>query len=186
MFDDTTRTVLLDRHYGVPCGDFVLAGTGHRPGKLGGYNNAEVRLALTELAAKVIARVRPDYIISGMALGWDQALADAAVAHHIPFIAAVPFKGQESKWPWEAQEQYLWLLDQAEEVQIIGTPGYSAKKMQARNIWMVHQCTALAALWDSKENGGTWNCIRYARKVGKPCISMWKAWEELRSKESQS
>lgn len=181
MFDETVRARLLTKHHGSALGGFVLAGTGHRLGRLGGYGE-DVKTALTELASQLLIRVRPDRVVSGMALGWDQALAEAAVAHKIPFTAAVPFEGQEHKWPEESQRRYHELLRQARDVQTIGHPGFSAKKMQVRNIYMVHECTALATLWDGKQNGGTWNCVRYARRVKKPRINMWNTWKELRLK----
>jgi hypothetical protein len=36
-----------------------------------------------------------------MARGWDLALAKAAVELGLPLFAAIPFVGQESRWPAE-------------------------------------------------------------------------------------
>ena len=46
-----------------------------------------------------LERARPDAVISGMALGWDQAVARATADLGIPWVAAITFEGQESKWP---------------------------------------------------------------------------------------
>jgi len=75
----------------------ILSGTGHRPDKLGGYSDSAFD-NLVKIAEDYLKESKPDKVISGMALGWDQALAEACVNLNIPFIAAVPFKGQESKW----------------------------------------------------------------------------------------
>jgi hypothetical protein len=76
----------------------ILAATGHRPDKLGGYDLSIYR-KLVGLAYSYLRKQTPDVVISGMALGWDQAVAEAAVKASTPFIAAIPFRGQESKWP---------------------------------------------------------------------------------------
>lgn len=138
----------------------ILAATGHRPPKLGGYSSAaEERLnafALLQLEAR-----KPEQIVTGMAQGWDQAIAQAARALKIPYIAAVPFAGQEAPWPLAAQEKYRTLLQNASEVHVISPGGYEAWKLQKRNEWMVRRCNLLLALWDGSK-GGTGNCMRYA------------------------
>lgn len=157
----------------------IVAGTGHRPDKLGGYTN-QTRLALGGLATEYLVRVWPEKVISGMALGWDQALAAAAMSMNIPVIAAIPFEGQESRWPAESQALYRKLLGWCDEVEII-SPHYSPKAMQDRNEWMVDQLVGpddrLAALWNGSW-GGTHNCITYARKHLRPdqIYNLWLRW----------
>jgi uncharacterized phage-like protein YoqJ len=138
----------------------ICAATGHRPGKLGGYSPA-VAARLDRLAEEYLSIMRPDRVISGMALGWDQAWTRAAVRLGIPFDAAVPFEGQESAWPSTSQADYRALLTHATRVSVISPPGYAAWKMQKRDQWMVDKCTRLVALWDGTP-GGTKNCIDYA------------------------
>ena len=175
MFDELTRTRLLEE---AGHKAFLLAGTGHRPPKLGGYSFA-VADKLRDLAHEVIDRVRPDIIISGMALGWDTALAEAAIERRIHLTAAVPFDGQESRWPEESQDHYGWLLEHADEVVVVSPGDYAVWKMTKRNKWMVERATAIAALWNGTKRGGTWNCIRDARSVDVPIIMMWKTWLEM-------
>lgn len=151
----------------------VIAATGHRPEKLGGYGN-QVPLALGGLATEYLAARRPSKVISGMALGWDQAVAAAALALDIPFIAAVPFEGQEAGWPTESQERYRWLLGEAERVEIVCShPGPRA--FQIRNEWMVDNAGRMVALHDGSW-GGTFNCLEYARKRGVPVDNLWDRW----------
>jgi len=87
----------------------ILAGTGHRPNKLGGYGQ-DVFNDLVRLAEIGLTKYAPTYVISGMALGWDQALAQAAVNLAVPFHAYVPFDGMDSKWPKSSQKYFHSLL----------------------------------------------------------------------------
>jgi uncharacterized phage-like protein YoqJ len=112
-----------------------------------------------------------------MALGWDMALAEAAVELGIPFVAAVPFEGQESAWPPASQVDYRNLLGMASEVKIVCPGKYAAYKMQVRNQWMTNNCDLLLVLWDGSP-GGTGNCVRYAEKIGRPMINLWANWTD--------
>jgi uncharacterized phage-like protein YoqJ len=147
----------------------IYAGTGHRPNKLGGYSK-EVNRKLLDVARRNLEGCTT--VISGMALGWDMALAHAARMEGIPFIAAVPFKGQERIWPKESQESYYDMLRAAKEVVYVCEEGYAPWKMQVRNQWMVDHCDVVLALWNGS-SGGTGNCVEYADKVGKPIKNVW-------------
>lgn len=155
----------------------VIAATGHRPTKLGGYGKA-IEARLQAFARGYLGVARPTKTISGMALGWDMAFAKASLDLNIPFIAAVPFEGQESMWPAESQREFNNLLARAIAVNVVSPGGYSGAKMQVRNEWMVDNCTRVAALWDGSP-GGTGNCIRYARKIDRPFDNLWDNWVAL-------
>lgn len=151
----------------------TIAATGHRPPKLGSYD-MKTRRALGGLAAEWLHYNQPDQIISGMALGWDQAVAGAAVLMGIPFIAAVPFPGQDSLWPEESRDRYARLLGHAQHVEYV-CPTYSVAAMQKLNEWMVDRADKMLALWDGSF-GGTHNCIVYARKKGVVIENLWTRW----------
>ena len=155
----------------------IVAGTGHRPNKLGGYTR-DVRTRLLNTAIKSLEHLQPTKLISGMALGWDQALARACVELNIPFIAAVPFAGQETVWPAASQREYHELCEAASDLIIVSPGGYSAAKMQIRNEWMVDHCDRVLALWDGS-SGGTRNCIGYAKTVNKPISNAWKCFQRM-------
>lgn len=147
-----------------------IAITGHRPDKLGGDYSME-----SPLVQKIVVRLqelidlhKPSQMISGMALGVDTIWALLALQNSITLIAAIPFKGQESKWIPESVELYLSILEKATVV-VISPGGYSASKMQIRNEYMVDNCDLLIAVWDGTP-GGTANCVKYAKSKGKEII----------------
>lgn len=157
-----------------------IAGTGHRPDKLGGYTE-RVERRLHGLAVACVFEHRPDRIISGMAQGWDTALAEAAVRMRVPFTAAIPFWGQDLLWPAKAQRRYQKLLDLADRVHVVvdtdsGDPVLNPWfAFQARNEWMVDHCDLVLALWDGSK-GGTGNCVSYAKKIGVPICNVWESY----------
>lgn len=156
----------------------LIAGTGHRPNKTGGFNE-EALSNLKQFAIRWLEALAPRGLVSGVALGWDTALAEAADALGLPFVACVPFKGQELRWPLESQQIYHRLLERAAKVIVCSKGGYSAQAMQVRNIRMVDIVMnyergegLLLALWNNTP-GGTKNCIDYAKSVSCPTINAW-------------
>lgn len=155
-----------------------VAATGHRPNKCGGYTS-KARSAMIEVAVEHLALLpRLDGVISGVALGWDQAVAYAAMHLKVPVIAAVPFEGQQKKWPLEAQAQYRKLLDRCDEVVLVSPGGYSPDKMQRRNEWMVDHGDRIAALFNGS-SGGTANCLAYAKTRRRPIDNLWRDFSNL-------
>ena len=146
--------------------EVVVSFTGHRPPKIGGYSipNPTWEYLVDSIAEK-LEELKPVGIITGMALGVDSIAAEIAIELGIPFIAAVPFKGQECKWPKPSQEKYHYLLSKAFEVVYVSEPGYAPWKMQTRNQWMVDNSSHLIAVWDGSA-GGTGNCVSYAQSKG--------------------
>jgi len=148
----------------------IISGTGHRPQKLGGFTIPNKTFNyVCKAAEEILIKERPDKIITGMALGWDTWLAQISHKLGVPFIAAIPFIGQESMWPNASKELYRELLTKSFEVVIVSDGGYSPQKMMARNEWMVDHSDKVLAVWDGT-NGGTGNCVRYAQKIGKEII----------------
>lgn len=85
----------------------IVAFTGHRPEKIGGYKLPNpTYLHVYKEIESTLKKLNPDKVISGMALGVDQIAAYIAYKLKIPFIAAVPFEGQEKAWPFKSQHIY--------------------------------------------------------------------------------
>lgn len=155
----------------------IVAATGHRPDKLGGYyRDAEKKVVQT--AIKSLELLEPESVITGMALGWDLAIARAAYELGIPFTAAVPFKGQESRWNAATQNYYFRLLRKAAAIFYVSEPGYAPSKMEIRNRWMVDNADRILALYNGDPGGGTANCIRYSMSVNRPIFNAWRLYTD--------
>lgn len=144
--------------------------TGHRPPKIGGYDDDNpTRVAIRQVLRDLLLELRPERAISGMALGIDQDFARVVIELGFPLTAALPFPGQERRWPAPSQRRYHALLANAAEVVLVSPAGYHPSKMQTRNEWMVHETGlggTMIAVFDGSP-GGTANCVAYAQgKVG--------------------
>jgi uncharacterized phage-like protein YoqJ len=156
-----------------------LSGTGHRPHKLGGYST-EIFGLLQQFLRGHIERIRPSRILSGMAVGFDQALACASLDLGIPYDSIVPFEGQEKRWPSASRRQYCRLLERAAKVVIVSSGGFAPEKMRIRNRYLVDHCDLLIALWDGTSSG-TGDCVGYAQKVGRPFENLWAEWTQVQA-----
>jgi uncharacterized phage-like protein YoqJ len=145
----------------------ILSGTGHRPEVLGGYDKFDTLVAY---ARSVVPSYNPTKLITGMALGWDQAIALAAIDLSIPFIAAVPFKGQDAVWPKQSQDLYQEILSKASEVVIVCEGGFASWKYIRRDHYMVNHGDGMLALYNGQKNGGTYQDVR------KPVYNVWPGW----------
>ena len=149
--------------------------TGHRPDKLGGYNENPISTAVQKTMIYFLNMLKNKHnkiwCISGMALGTDQWFAQHAVDLGIPFTAAVPFDGQEKKWPQESQNKYKILIEHARE-QVIVSPGeYAGWKMSQRNKWMIDNSDIAIVVYDpGSKVGGTYNAWKTIQKKKLPTI----------------
>lgn len=158
-----------------------IAVTGHRPQRLKGGFDVESRenIIIRELFKYYIREALVKYqtvvCISGMALGIDTLYAMACLdmkmeyPERVKLIGAVPFTGQEKTWPRTSQDRYRYLLTRL-DAYIVTTDAdfYNWQFMHTRNQWMVDNCDVLLAFYDESGEGGTAQCVEYARAVGKP------------------
>ena len=149
-----------------------IAITGHRPNKLGNDYSLSGKLIskIKEKLQEVIDLYKPDTLISGMALGIDTLWAKLAHENNINLIAAIPCKNQEKMWVSSSKIQYWEILENPLTTIVnISDEEYSISCMQKRNEWMVDNCDLLVAVWDGT-NGGTGNCVSYAKAQHKEMI----------------
>lgn len=155
-----------------------IAITGHRPDKLD--NDYDLTSPLTKKIKDVIMAYLGNYfvkeedvkLITGMALGIDTLFAQIAIENQIPFIAALPCAGQQSRWPEKSKKRYNEILqNKLCEIHYVSNGGYTNFCMQKRNEWMVDNCDLLIAVCDGSA-GGTSNCIKYAKKVTRDIIEI--------------
>jgi uncharacterized phage-like protein YoqJ len=150
----------------------VISFTGHRPDKLGmeydlyGPITSWIENKLTD----ILINENPDKCISGMALGFDTIAALVCIKLKIPFVAAIPFKGQERMWPKKSQDKYFEIISNPLCTKhYVCTDGYASWKMQHRNIWMMDNCNKVVACWNGS-SGGTGNAVKYAVSIHREII----------------
>jgi uncharacterized phage-like protein YoqJ len=154
-----------------------VAFTGHRLERLGIRSLDVADSILTFLTNLKGTYGDALHVISGMAQGVDQIAANTAIALGIPFTAAVPWVGFASNWPPEHRAVYLDTLDHAANVVVTcDTQEYRPWVYQKRDEWMVDNSDFLAAVWDEVKQGGTWNTVKYAIKVGRQDKIMYLDW----------
>lgn len=153
-----------------------ICATGHRPKSLGvpdPYSPATFRRLADTAGAWLDQNPHVSEVIVGMALGWDQAVAQAAIDRMLAVHAYIPFAGQADSWPIESLYAYQKLLQQCDSVRIISHGAYRPAMMQRRNEAMVDDSAAVLALWNG-EDGGTGHCVAYAMMEGKEVHNVWE------------
>jgi uncharacterized phage-like protein YoqJ len=148
--------------------------TGHRPEKLSGYKISENGRMIGMLTDSILNHVENKGVtafITGMALGVDMWSAlivldlKKTVCPNIKLICAIPCKNQTNKWVKERKEEWEKIVSEADEVIYVSDKDYTDTCMQKRNEYMVDESDYTIAVWDGS-NGGTKNCIDYAKKKG--------------------
>lgn len=145
--------------------------TGHRPENLD-RPEADVIEGLKKEIRTATADGFQTYI-SGVARGIELWAAEIVLAFRdegvsIRLICASPYKGFESRWSREWQEQYRRVVEQADLVWFI-CPGYSRDCFQKRNEWMVNHSARVIAAYNGGP-GGTRNTVEYAIRHSVPVV----------------
>lgn len=135
--------------------------TGHR--NLGGFGPSVMQQWVKREVGKFFQRVRPMEVFIGMALGADLIAAEECVRLKIPFIAVLPYIGQERAWGAAQQNWYQSVLKHARGTMVVSAGGHTNAKLHRRNHVIVDRCEKLLAVWDGRE-GGTAQCIDYAQE----------------------
>lgn len=164
------QTITTPNQITPNCQNRIVVATGHRPDKCGGFTTP-ARLLLKQIAIDWLAALNPRGAVSGMALGWDTAIVEACLHLGLPYVACIPFPGQESQWPSSSRRIYHEYLRKAANVIVCSSGPYSRYKMQIRNERMIDMAleygpgsnnSILLAMWNGT-SGGTENCLLYAR-----------------------
>lgn len=110
-----------------------VAFTGHRPDKLYGYNKDDNFPILVKLKEVIIDSINngTTTFMSGMAQGVDLWAAEIVADlrdrkyPHIKLIAAIPFVGQETKWPPSSRRYWEDIKQRCDEVRYVSEEGYT-------------------------------------------------------------
>jgi uncharacterized phage-like protein YoqJ len=137
------------------------------------------------LAEQELRKLAPTKVRTGMALGWDQAVAEACVKIGLPFVACLPCDDQNALWEHHQQKRYQELLQNAVEVIVVSPGPYAVRKMFVRNEYLVDNCNILLALWNGDYRSGTGHCVSYAErqklyeKRNIEIVQCWDQWKAL-------
>ena len=156
---------------------FTVCGTGHRPKYLPcKYDEKHIwAMKVKENLKKWIVDNDPEYIISGMAIGWDTWVAEAALLLEVYLSAYTPFPEQGSKWPAAAKKRYDSILDRASAVLRVSKE-YHKDCFFKRDKAMVDNSDIVLALWNPKiKSGGTYWTVKYAESQNKKIINFWES-----------
>lgn len=165
-----------------------VAVTGHRPIRLFSEfcYSTENYNSLVQFCTRLVNHhytQNPNVIfLTGMALGFDMAIAEACKELGVPYHAYLPFKGQETRWRHHQQVKYQDLLNHASEVILVNdTTKYVHTLMFVRNHRMVIDSQELVVLWDGEPKGGTHECVTFAHNYhldtkGYKITNIWGNW----------
>lgn len=166
----------------------IIAGTGHRPPRLGGYSDG-VYNTLIEFAGDMLRQhyrhhlfssLAPMTVISGLALGWDQALAIAADKLGLTVWGYAPCKNMDVKWPQLSQDKYNEVLGICEKIIYVHDGDYPGPWcMIKRDERMVDDSNEVLALFDGNfVKSGTGHTVKYANKLKRKVTNVWDQWLE--------
>jgi uncharacterized phage-like protein YoqJ len=154
----------------------ILGVSGHRP-YTWNYDKAKSDL-LQGLVRDTLLYLNPNKVITGMAIGFDQEVALACYKLRIPYIAAVPFEGQDSKWPNASKRMYAALLKEALEVIVLSKSSYDPSLMKRRNAMIVNQSDAMMVLFNGEPSSGTGHTVDLAKAKNLEIHNLWPKFVE--------
>lgn len=152
----------------------IVAATGHRWQRMDIPRSPQAETHLAALASAFLEQLQPDRVISGLALGWDTAVALAAVRLGIPLVACMPGKrgAQEARWDFGDQGTHEWLVRQSAEHAWIGGDLPFRDACISRDEYMVERAGLILALWSGLPSG-TGTTVRFAERRKLPVVNLW-------------
>ena len=115
--------------------------------------------------------------ISGFAIGFDMMAAETVVSLRrshpdITLIAAIPFKGQASRFSFYDRKRYDSLLEAVDEVMVL-SDSYYPRCFLDRDEFMVNSSSMLIGYYDGRGKGGTFYTIRKAMARNIPIVNVF-------------
>lgn len=154
--------------------------TGHRPNRLGGFND-QARQRLYKFVSNQMLRIEDEHTVyHGCALGFDMAVATAALDQGHRVVSCIPFLGFNARWPLSSVLELDTILNRSNEVIIVVSEQEWAKEhapiaLNQRNNFIVDNTSQLYAMACGAPSG-TQNCVDYAERKNKPVKHLWRDW----------
>lgn len=114
--------------------------------------------------------MKPKAILSGLAVGFDSIVAQAAIDLNIPLWAAIPFPDQHKLWSPEQKKKYEFFLSKAQNVYVANNT-FSNWAYHKRNRHIVDTSHNLI-VWLTEVKGGTFKTVEYANQKNKCVINL--------------
>lgn len=114
--------------------------------------------------------------ITGMAVGFDLSAGECAVSlrgelEGLRLVCAVPFAGQERRFPDEERLRYMRLLSAADDVVVLAER-YSPAAYRMRNDFLVDNASLVVTYYDGTR-GGTSYTVHRAVQQRLPVVNLW-------------
>ena len=158
----------------------IIAGTGHRP-KYCPCKYQDPHPWLDDLRRRLkhsLWAIKPEAVITGMAIGWDTWLAQEALILSIPVHAYVPFKDQGSNWPVAPRKEYERILGESAIIKYI-SEDYYPNVFFERDRAMVADCDEMFSLLNPEATrGGAFYTVDYAKKQNKKITNFWSTYRD--------
>lgn len=171
---DMPRRIFEEQHEHLPIDpdNLIVSGIGHRPEQIvaGNATLTDTRRKIFDACTKLLAGLRPQFVITNMSPGFGQWFGWAAITAGVPLVAAIPHPQQTHKWTPEAQAEHQALLDRATHRYPAGAMAAATDIEEAHMMcsrWMVDNSQLLITAWRGKR-GRTAQCLDYARQVQRP------------------
>lgn len=134
-----------------------------------------------EALRRTVAALRSEGVcrfLSGMAVGFDLAAAEAVLACRasdpaIRLIAAIPFRGQERRFPPDERRRFERIVAEADETYCL-SESYHPACYHVRNDFLVARAATLVTWYDGTA-GGTRYTVERARSCGRRLIHLHPA-----------
>ncbi len=156
--------------------------TGYRPAKFP-FSLSEKSREYTDFENLLIKEIFSAYglgcrrFYSGMAMGFDIIAAEAVldlkrIKPDTMLCCAVPFKGQSSSYSSDWSTRYNNVLKLADEIVYV-CDAYSRDSYFKRNKYMVDN-SDMVITWFDGRSGGTANTVKYAKRIGRTVINLYR------------
>lgn len=133
---------------------------------------------LVYLAIKALGDYQATHLITSLALGWEQALAKAAIELEIPYTVAIPYPGRDADWKRDARVLYLDLLARSAEVYQVSDVCSDTALLEG-HCWRVDRAGLLLSLWEYEFQGDVYAVMNYAMQIERTVVNLWEDWYRL-------
>ena len=139
---------------------FKLVVTGHKPPELGGYDpNPVTDRVKAKLAALLGAerQLHPDVVVlTGLGLGAEQLVAEAADAAGVPYVAVLPYPDPDSQWPAASRRRFADLLARSRDTVVLQQMKPDSRQqagaaLRRRDAWLARTGDEAVVVWDQED-----------------------------------